>query len=53
MDFITGLLVSRDPITKVTYNTILVIINRFTKYAKMIPFHNRYTAEHLGYIILD
>jgi hypothetical protein len=53
MDFVTGLLASRDPIIKITYNIILVIINRFIKYAKMILFHNRYTIEYLGYIILD
>jgi hypothetical protein len=53
MDFVTGLPASRDPATKVTYNAILVIIDRFTKYAEMIPFHNKYTAEHLGYVILD
>jgi hypothetical protein len=53
MDFVTGLPASRDPVTKITYNAILVIIDRFTKYAEMIPFHNKYTAEHLGYVILD
>jgi hypothetical protein len=53
MDFVTGLLASRDPIIKITYNVILVIINRFIKYAKIILFYNRYTTEHLGYMILD
>jgi hypothetical protein len=53
MNFITELLALRDLVIKITYNAILIIINRFTKYAKIILFHNKYTAEHLGYIILD
>jgi transposase InsO family protein len=53
MDFVTGLPPSRDPATKLLYNAILVIVDRFTKYAEMIPFRNDYTAVQLGYIILD
>jgi hypothetical protein len=53
MNFVTKLLALRDLVTKVTYNAILVIINRFTKYAKIILFYNKYIAEHLEYVILD
>jgi putative transposase len=38
MDFVTGLPPSRDLATGLTYDSILVIVDRFTKYALMIPF---------------
>jgi len=53
MDFVTGLPLSKDPTTHIAYNAILVIVDRFTKYAEMIPFRNDYTAVQLGYVILD
>ena len=51
MDFVTGLLASKDPTTKVTYNAILVVVDRFTKQAEYIPFRNDYTVVDLAYII--
>jgi RNase H-like domain found in reverse transcriptase/Reverse transcriptase (RNA-dependent DNA polymerase)/Integrase zinc binding domain/Retroviral aspartyl protease len=53
MDFVTGLPPSEDPATKVKYNAILVIVDRFTKYAEMVPFRNDFTAVQLGSITLD
>ena len=53
MDFVTGLPWSKDPTTGIGYNAILVIVDRFTKYAIMIPFRNDFTAVQLGHIILD
>ena len=53
MDFVTGLPASRDPATKISYNAILVIVDRFTKHVEMIPFRNNYTAAQLRWIILD
>ena len=53
MDFVTGLPPSEDKVTGIKYNAILVIVDRLTKYAEMIPFRNNYTAQHLGRIILD
>jgi hypothetical protein len=44
MDFVTGLLLSKDSATGLSYNSILVIVDRFTKYALMIPFRQDYTA---------
>ena len=53
IDFVIELLPLQDLATQVLYNAILVIIDRFTKYAEIILFRNNYTAEQLGYIILD
>ncbi|PSN61585.1 hypothetical protein BS50DRAFT_450500, partial [Corynespora cassiicola Philippines] len=53
IDFITGLLTFYNPVSKVLYNTILVVIDRFTKYAEIILFKNNYTILELIQIILD
>ena len=51
IDFVTGLLALKDLITKVTYNAILVIVDRFTKQAEYILFRNDYTVVDLAHII--
>ena len=38
---------------KEEYDTILVLINRLIKYSHMILFKEKYTAEQLGFVILD
>ena len=53
MDFVTQLPVSEDPVTGYTYNLIFVVVDRFTKYADMIPFRHSYTAEQLAHIFKD
>lgn len=53
MDFVTGLPNSRDPVTDIVYDAILVIVDRLTKYALMIPFRKDFTAKQLGHIIVD
>ena len=45
MDFITKLLKSKDLMITKVYNTIIVIINRLTKYTIMLPFKEKYNAE--------
>jgi hypothetical protein len=40
MDFIMGL-----PLTARKFDSISVIVDRFTKYAHFIPMHTHYTAE--------
>ncbi|PSN58701.1 hypothetical protein BS50DRAFT_509946, partial [Corynespora cassiicola Philippines] len=42
IDFITKLLTFYNLVSKVFYNTILVVINRFIKYAEIILFKNNY-----------
>ena len=53
MDFIIKLLPLRELLTKELYNSILVIIDKYTKYIIVIPFNETYTAVQLGYIFLD
>ena len=53
IDFVTGLPWSKDPTTGLTYDAILVIVDRFTKYAIMIPFRRDYTAQQLAYVLKD
>ena len=53
MDFITKLPKSNNPVTKIIYNSIMVIVDRFMKYLIVVPFKETYTAEQLGYLLLD
>ena len=53
MDFITKLPKSKDPVTEITYNSIMVIVDRFTKYLITVLFKETHTAEQLGYLLLD
>ena len=53
MDFITKLPKSKDPVTGITYNTIMVIVDQFTEYLIMVPFKETHTAEQLEHLLLD
>ena len=45
IDFITKLPRSINPVTGIQYNFIWVIINRFTKWAHIIPFKKSFDVE--------
>ena len=49
LDFIVKLPKSKEPITKVVYNSILVITDRLTKYGYFIPYKKASLAEDLAY----
>ena len=53
MDFITKLLKSKDPTTTEVYDAIMVIVDRLTKYAIMLPFKEKYNAGQLAFLLLD
>ena len=53
MDFIVKLPVSQHPVSHAIYDSILVVVDKLTKYAHFIPVREDYTAEDLSYIILD
>ena len=53
IDFITKLPKSKDPVTGITYDLIMVIVDRFTKYLIAVPFKETHTAEQLGHLLLD
>ena len=52
MDFITGLPTSKRYDGK-EYDSILVIVDRFTKYSLFIPTTSKITADHLAHIFLE
>jgi hypothetical protein len=47
------LLPSINPVIKVIYDLIIVIVNKLTKYAIIIPFKETYNISELGWVILD
>ena len=53
IDFIIKLPKSKDPVTAITYNSIMVIVDRFTKYLIVVLFKKTHTAEQLGHLLLD
>ena len=53
LNFIIKLSKSQNFITDQHYNTILVMINHFTKYTYLISFCENYKAEQLKYVILN
>jgi len=53
MDFITKLLLSTDPITENDCNSILIIIDRLTKYSYLIPFQEKFDMKKMGQVLLD
>jgi hypothetical protein len=50
LDFIIKLPPSKEALTGVTYDSILIVTNRLTKYAHFIPYKEGSTAEELVYI---
>jgi hypothetical protein len=53
IDFVTELLLSKDSAIGLSYNAILIIVDRFTKYALMIPFQRDYIAIQLAHVLKD
>ncbi|TDZ17375.1 Transposon Tf2-9 polyprotein [Colletotrichum orbiculare MAFF 240422] len=52
LDFIVKLPKSQEPLTGVHYDSVLVIVERLTKYAYFIPYKESSTAEDLAYVFL-
>jgi hypothetical protein len=52
LDFVKKLLLLQDLIIGVKYNSILIIIDKLTKYTYFIPYFKASTAENLAYIFL-
>jgi hypothetical protein len=49
LNFIVKLLLSKEALTGVTYNLILIIINRLTKYAYFISYKEGLIIKELTY----
>jgi hypothetical protein len=52
LDFVVKLLLSRDLITRIEYDFILVVIDRLTKYTYIILYLEASMAENLAYAFL-
>jgi hypothetical protein len=50
LNFVTKLPLSKELITEVIYDSIMIVTNRFTKYAYFIPYLESSLAEDLAYI---
>jgi len=53
MNFITKLPKSTNSATGERYDSILVMVDKLTKYSHIIACKEKFTAEQLGYIVLD
>lgn len=53
MDFITDLPLSRNWTNKERYDTILVIVDRLTKFAYFLAFYKKGTAEQLSQLLIE
>lgn len=52
MDFITGLLLSKELVNIIKYDVILVIIDRFTKYGYFIPILITLIAPEFAFLFV-
>jgi hypothetical protein len=50
MDHITKLPLSKEPSTGIFYNSIMVIMDRLTKFSYYLPYREAINAEELSYI---
>jgi hypothetical protein len=50
LNFVIKLSLSKELMTGVIYDSIMVVINRLTKYAYFIPYLENFLAEDLVYI---
>ena len=53
LDFVVKLPLSKDPWTKIEYDSILVIMDRLTKYAYYVPYKESSTATDLAQVFLQ
>ena len=53
LDFIVKLPPSKEPLTGVCYDNILVIVDRFTKYAYFLLYKEASNADNLAYTFLQ
>jgi hypothetical protein len=50
LDFIVKFPESKEPMTKMSFDSILVVTDRFTKYDYFIPYRESFLAEDLAYV---
>jgi hypothetical protein len=50
LDFMTKLSLFKKLMTRVMYDSIIIVTDRFTKYAYFIPYFKSFSAEDLAYM---
>jgi hypothetical protein len=50
LNFVIKLPLSKELITGIIYNSIMIVTDRLTKYAYLIPYFENFLAEDLAYI---
>ena len=50
MDFILELLKSTDLTTGMMHNSLLVVVDKFTKFVYFIPTYLKVSAEHVAFL---
>ena len=53
MDFVVKLPKSKDPVTQDAFDSIIVIVDKLTKYTIIVPFKESYKADQLAFVLLD
>ena len=53
MNFITKFFESKNFVTRITYDIILMIVDRLIKYAHFVSFKKTYTTKKLKFVILN
>ena len=53
MDFVVKLLKSKDPATQDAFDSIIVIVDKLTKYTIIVLFKEFYKANQLAFVLLD
>ena len=53
MDFIMKFSELRNLITNIKYDSILVVVNKFIKYAHLISYNKRFTVKQITWMVLD
>ena len=53
MDFVVKLPKSKNPTTQKIYDSIMVMVDKLTKYILMIPFKEFYKINQFGFILLN
>jgi hypothetical protein len=52
IDFIVKLPPSTDPVTKESYDGIMVVVDRFSKFGRFIPYRETWTATDLAHVFI-
>ena len=53
MDFIIKLPTSTNPVNEIAFDTIIVVIDKLSKYSILILFKELYNTKQLGFVLLD